>query len=59
MIDHPVSKEACEVHMNGALKLLQVTGPTIYQQDEGFQQTFSGLRGLVVRHETLTVATIH
>lgn len=59
MVDQPVSKEACAVHMDGALKVLQVTGPTIYQQDEGFQHTFSGLRGLVVRCEILTVAIMY
>lgn len=48
MIDQPASKEACEIHADGALKILQIAGPATYQQNKGSQYIFSGLRSTMV-----------
>lgn len=51
MVDQPKSKKACEIHADGASKLLQIAGPAILQDNQSLQYIFSGLRGILVSQD--------
>lgn len=48
LIDEPAPKSTYETHVDGALQVLQTTGPAVFHQSRYLQHSLSGLRGLAV-----------